>query len=73
MKRTEIDKLRAKSAEELTTLVGEMRETMLKARISRSLQGKQVGVAYRTARRQIARVETLLGQRQRAAASSKKT
>jgi ribosomal protein L29 len=70
MKRTEIDKLRAKSPDDLKAIIGELREGMLKARISRSMEGKQVGVSYRQSRRQIARITTILTQK---AAAGKKT
>jgi ribosomal protein L29 len=70
MKRTEIDKLRNKSVDDLKTLIGELRDGMLKARIARSMEGKQVGVQYRQNRRQIARISTILTQK---AASEKKT
>ena len=63
MKNTELAKLRDKSADELTGMVKELREGMLKARIARSLEGKQAGMGYRVSRRQIARLETLLTQK----------
>jgi ribosomal protein L29 len=62
MKRTQLQKLRAMSAEDITTRIRELSEQMLKARISRSLEGKQVGVQYRNTRREIARLHTILGQ-----------
>lgn len=63
MKRTEITKLRDKSAEELGGMARELRESMLKARIARAMEGKQAGMQYRAMRRQIARIETLIGQK----------
>ena len=63
MKNTELAKLRDKSADELTGMVKELRDGMLKARIARSLEGKQAGMGYRVSRRQIARIETLLTQK----------
>lgn len=63
MKRTEVSKLRDKSADELNGIVGELRDAMLKARIARSMEGKQAGMQYRAMRRQIARIQTLIGQK----------
>jgi ribosomal protein L29 len=63
MKNSELKKLRDKSPDELRGMVGELRDTMLKARIARSMEGKQAGMGYRAARRQIARIETLLTQK----------
>jgi ribosomal protein L29 len=63
MKRTEIAKLREKPVDELTGMVKDLREAMLKARIARAMEGKQVGVGYRASRRQIARIQTILAQK----------
>ena len=63
MKKSDITKLRDKSADELNGMVGELRDVMLKARIARSLEGKQAGMGYRVARRQIARIQTILTQK----------
>ena len=63
MKNTELAKLRDKSAEDLTGMIQELRDGMLKARIARSLEGKQAGMGYRTSRRQIARLNTILTQK----------
>lgn len=63
MKNSDLSKLRDKSADELTAMAGELRQGMLKARIARSLEGKQAGMGYRASRRQIARIETILTQK----------
>jgi ribosomal protein L29 len=62
MKNSELQKLRDKPADELRGMVTQLRDTMLKARIARSMEGKQAGMGYRSARRQIARIETILTQ-----------
>jgi ribosomal protein L29 len=63
MKNSDLQKLRDKSAEDLRGMVTELRDTMLKARIARSMEGKQAGMGYRSARRQIARIQTILTQK----------
>jgi len=63
MKRSEIEKLRTKSVEDLKTMIGELDGSMLKSRITRSLEGKQVGIGYRNQRRQIARLHTIITQK----------
>jgi ribosomal protein L29 len=63
MKRSEVEKLRSKSADDLKAMIGEIDDTMLKARIQRSIEGKQVGVGYRNQRRQVARLHSLITQK----------
>jgi ribosomal protein L29 len=63
MKRSEVEKLRAKSAEDLKAMVGEIDDSMLKSRMQRSIEGKQVGVGYRNLRRQVARIHTIITQK----------
>ncbi len=62
MKKTAKNELRAKSAADLAAEVQRLRESMLKARIAGSMEGKTRGMQYRVARRQIARIQTILGE-----------
>ena len=63
MKKTAKAELRAKSAEDLKKEALGLRDQMLKARFSTVLEGKTRGVKYREVRRQIARIETILGEK----------
>ncbi len=63
MKKTAKAELRAKSAEDLKKEAQGLRDQMLKARFSTVLEGKTRGVKYREVRRQIARIETILGEK----------
>lgn len=60
MKKNAKQALRDKTADELNKLAGEARGEMLKMRISKSVEGKAIGVKYRSLRRSIARYETLM-------------
>ncbi len=66
MKRTAKNDLRAKSADDLTSMAKELREQLLKSRFSSTLEGKRLGLQYRNGRRQIARIATLLTQKAKA-------
>ncbi len=68
MKKTDKDKLRERTADELRQDVEGLRGAMLKARFATRLEGKQLGQQYRKARRQIARIETILTQKTKVAA-----
>jgi ribosomal protein L29 len=63
MKNSEVNKLREKTPDELAAMAKEMREGMLKSRIGAALEGKSLGMTYRSMRRQIARIETILTQK----------
>src|SRR3954468_8612630 len=63
MKKSELIKLREKTAEELGGMATELRDTLLKGRFAAALEGKGMGIKTRGIRRQIARIETLLSQR----------
>jgi ribosomal protein L29 len=63
MKKSAKADLRAKSADDLKAQATELRETLLKARFATALEGKARSVQYRNARRQIARIETLLAEK----------
>lgn len=60
MKKTAMTDLRAKSAQELQAEAQGLREQLLKSRFAARSEGKAIGIQYRVARRQIARIETLL-------------
>jgi len=59
--------LRAKSADDLQAEAGQLRDDMLKGRLSTSLEGKRLSVRYRAQRRQIARIQTIQRERELAA------
>jgi len=63
MKKSAKTDLRAKSADDLANQATELRETLLKARFATALEGKAKSIQYRNARRQIARIETILTQK----------
>ncbi len=67
MKKSAKADLRSKGAVELNAQAKELRETLLKARFATALEGKAKTIQYRNARRQIARIETLLVEKQSAA------
>lgn len=71
MKKSAKADLRSKSAVELNVQAKELRETLLKARFATALEGKAKTIQYRNARRQIARIETLLVEKQSAAQKAK--
>ena len=63
MKKSAKTDLRAKSADDLVKHATELRETLLKVRFATALEGKAKSIQYRNARRQIARIETILTQK----------
>jgi ribosomal protein L29 len=63
MKKTDKDKLRERTVDELLAEAESLRGSMLKARFTVSLEGKKLGQQYRKARRQIARLETIITQK----------
>jgi ribosomal protein L29 len=69
MKKSAKADLRAKSADDLQAQAKELRESLLKARFATALEGNARSIQYRNARRQIARIQTLLTQK--SAASQK--
>ncbi len=71
MKKSAKTDLRAKSADDLNTEATGLRETLLKARFATALECKAKSVQYRNARRQIARIETILVEKQTAAQKAK--
>lgn len=68
MKKSAKADLRGISAADLQTQAKELREQLLKARFATALEGKTRGVKYRAVRRQIARIETILVEKSKAAA-----
>ncbi len=66
MKKSAKTDLRAKTVEDLQKEVDGLRQQMLKARIGQALQAQRRGLQYRNARRQIARLQTILGEKSRA-------
>lgn len=67
MKKSAKQALRAKTADELNAEAGQLAGDQLKARLSTTLEGKRLGIRTRGSRRQIARINTLLRERELAA------
>jgi len=67
MKKSAKSDLRAQTVEDLSTQVAELEGGLLKARMAQALQGQRRGLQYRNARRQIARLQTLIGEKRRSA------
>jgi ribosomal protein L29 len=59
--------LRAKNTDELKAESLQIRDGMLKSRLSTTLEGKRLSVSYRASRRQIARIMTIERERELAA------
>lgn len=72
MKKSAKADMRAKSADDLQAQAKELRETLLKARFATALEGKARSIQYRNARRQIARIQTMLTQKSAASQSASK-
>ncbi len=69
MKRTKPIELREKSAEELTRLANEKAENLFNLKIRGAAGTLESAADIRSIRRDIARVKTVLGEKQRAAAN----
>lgn len=67
MKKSAKQALRAKTTDELKAESLSIRDSMLKSRLSTTLEGKRLSVAYRASRRQIARIQTIERERELAA------
>ena len=72
MKKSAKTDLRAKSPDDLKALAKSARDGLLKARISKSVEGKAITIKYRDVRRQIARLETLITEKSAAAGKGTK-
>lgn len=72
MKKSIKQALRAKTVDELQAEAGQLQGDMLKARLTTTLEGKRLGVRIRASRRHIARINTLLRERELAAAPKAK-
>jgi ribosomal protein L29 len=64
VKKSAKQELRAKPAEDLHKEIQKLNEDMLKSRVTGTLEGKRIGIRYRAARRQIARINTILRERE---------
>jgi ribosomal protein L29 len=64
MKKTAKAELRAKSAEDLKALAKAARDSLMKARFTKSVEGKPITIQQRVLRRQVARLETLIAEKQ---------
>jgi ribosomal protein L29 len=71
MKKSNLQALRAKSADDLRKDISGLRDDMLKSRMGAALEGKRMAVRYRANRRQIARIETILRERELAQSKAK--
>jgi ribosomal protein L29 len=69
MKKSAKADLRAKPAADLASEISELQGKLLKGRFAQALQGTRQGLEKRLARRQIARLKTLIGEKSRAAAA----
>ena len=67
MKKTAKNELRALGADKLSEQVAELRNAQLHTRLKAAVEGKAKGMGYRAARRQIARIQTLITEQQKAA------
>ncbi len=72
MKTSAKNDLRGKTPDDLKALAKAARDTMFNARISKSVEGKAIGISYRDLRRQVARIETILTEKTRAAKAGAK-
>lgn len=63
MKKTVKAELRAKSADDLQVLAKAARETLMKGRFAKSAEGKAITMQQRVQRRQVARLETLIAEK----------
>lgn len=71
MKKSIKQALRAKAPDELRAEANGLHAELLKARISTTLEGKRLSMRTRSTRRQIARINTLLRERELAADKAK--
>ena len=72
MKKTAKADLRAKPVEDLQALAKTARESLMKARFTKSVEGKTITIQQREQRRQVARLETLIAEKQAAKAGAVK-
>ncbi len=72
MKKSAKAELRAKSAEDLQALAKSARDTLMKARFTKSVEGKAITIQQRQQRRQVARLETMIAEKQAAKAGAQK-
>ena len=72
MKKSAKAELRAKSAEDLGALAKSARDTLMKARFTKSVEGKAITIQQRQQRRQVARLETMIAEKQAAKAGAQK-
>ena len=68
MKRSEKQELRETSIEELRQQADAKREQLFRGRLSQSVEGEGLGMKSRVISRDIARIETIISEKQRAAA-----
>jgi len=72
MKNTAKAELRAKAVEDLQAMAKSARETLMKARFTKSVEGKAITIQQREQRRQVARLETMIAEKQAAKAGAQK-
>jgi ribosomal protein L29 len=63
MKKTVKAELRAKSADDLKVLAKAARDSLMKGRFTKSVEGKPITIQQRVLRRQVARLETLIAEK----------
>ncbi len=64
MKKTAKAELRVKPVEDLQAMAKSARETLMKARFTKSVEGKAITIQQREQRRQVARLETMISEKQ---------
>jgi ribosomal protein L29 len=67
MKKTAKAELRAKTTEDLQVLVKSARDTLMKGRFAKSAEGKAITMQQRVQRRQVARLESMIAEKNAAA------
>ena len=64
MKKQDLEALRAQSADELKAAVDAARKELFQLKVGQAVEGKQLGMAARGLRRQIARLQTLINEKE---------
>jgi len=65
MKNDQLQALRERSLEELQAEIDQLREQLLKGRITQAVENKPPGMQKRLARRQIARLFTIINEKKK--------
>jgi ribosomal protein L29 len=71
MKKSAKADLRAKSLDDLKTMMTEARVGLMQSRFAKAVEGKAISIKNRDQRRQVARLETMIAEKQAAQAGAK--